>query len=138
MPTGLFTNDSWWILERSLDASALRQRVTANNIANADTPQFKASSVEFEAQLRKSLASVAPQGVFPAARRISYPATGAPANVRPSVVERTGFTARNDGNNVDVEFEMTALAENDLFYQALSRSLSDGFTRLRTAIEGRG
>jgi flagellar basal-body rod protein FlgB len=137
MPAGLFGDSTWLVLERSLDASALRQRVIVNNVANADTPQFKASTVEFEAELKRALSASAPRSVFPAERKISYPASATTPDVAPKIVERSGFVARNDGNNVDIEFEMTALAENDLFYQAVSRSLSDKFIRLRSAIEGR-
>lgn len=138
MSVGLFSSDSWWILERSLDAAALRQRVIADNIANVDTPQFKASTVEFESELRRALASDAPRSVFPFRRRIPYPATPSLPDVAPRVVPRTDTVARNDGNNVDIDYEMTALAENDLYYQSIARVLNDSFGRLRTAIEGRG
>jgi flagellar basal-body rod protein FlgB len=138
MPSGLFAGDSWRVLEKGLDASGLRHRVIANNIANADTPQFKSSEVEFETELRRALEGTSPRGVFPYQRKIDYPAGSGLSSVAPQVVERQGLTARNDGNNVDVDYEMTAMAENDLYYQALSRLLNDGFTRLRTAIrEGR-
>ncbi|MGE5559963.1 MAG: flagellar basal body rod protein FlgB [Chloroflexota bacterium] len=137
MPSGLFSGDTWWILERSLDASSLRHRVIANNIANADTPQFKASTVEFEAELRRALEGASPRGVFPFPRKIAYPATPNPVDVAPLVVPRRNTVARNDGNNVDIDYEMTALAENDLFYQAIARALNDNFTRLKAAIDGR-
>lgn len=137
VPTGLFSGDSWWVLERSLDASSLRHRVIANNIANADTPGFKASAVEFETELSRALEGASPRGVFPYQRKIAYPATPSLPDVAPRVVERQDTVARNDGNNVDIDYEMTALAENDLYYQAISRALNDNFGRLRIAIQGR-
>lgn len=137
MPNGLFSGDSWSILERSLDASALRHRVIANNIANVDTPGFKASTVDFEAELARALESASPHSVYPYQRKIQYPATPALPDVAPEVVPRQGTVARNDGNNVDVEYEMTAIGENDLYYQAISLALNDKFARLRTAIQGR-
>ncbi len=53
------------IMTRELDVAALRQNVIANNIANADTPNFKRSVVNFESQLRRALESEKPPEVPP-------------------------------------------------------------------------
>lgn len=110
------------VLERGLQAADLRHRVIAHNIANVETPGFKRSRVEFEQQLSQALEA----GQDPSA-------------VKPEVVLEADQTARPDGNNVDIEGEMTRLAVNQIWYSAMTRQLSDHFARLRMAItEGRG
>lgn len=109
------------VLERALDAASLRHRVLSHNIANVDTPGFKRYRVDFETELARALA-----------------AGQDPDRVRPAVVRETDSTGRPDGNNVDIEAELVKLAENQIWYAALTRQISDHFARLRTVIyEGR-
>ncbi|MDF2627107.1 MAG: flgB [Symbiobacteriaceae bacterium] len=105
------------LLERGIEASGLRQRMQAHNIANMNTPGFKRTRVEFEQHLASALA----EGKDP-------------DGVRPVVVTEETTLVRPDGNNTDVEAEMAALAENQLWYAALTRQLSDHFARLRMVI----
>ena len=57
----MFLNNSFGktvdILHRTMDAATLRQQILANNIANADTPNFKRSSLNFESELKRALES---------------------------------------------------------------------------------
>lgn len=109
------------VLERSLEASSLRHRVLSHNIANINTPGFKRSRVEFEAQMALALQK-----------------GRSPDSVRPEVVMEGQTTGRLDGNNVDIEGEMTRLALNQIWYGAMTRQISDHFARLRSVIhEGR-
>lgn len=108
------------ILERGLEAASLRQRILANNIANVGTAGFKRSRVEFEDQLAVALS----EGKDP-------------DSVAPTVAVDEDSLGRPDGNNVDVELEMTRMAENNIYYAALTRELSEQFARLRMAIDGR-
>lgn len=105
------------VLEMGLAASSLRQRVLAHNIANVGTPGFKRSRVEFERQLAEAVQE---------RREVTA--------LEPVVVRETNSTGRPDGNNVDIELEMTQLAENQVLYSALTRQLSDHFARLRSVI----
>lgn len=108
---------AWRVLERGLEASSLRQRVLAHNVANINTPGFKRARVEFEDHLARAVA-----------------AQQDPDAVQPEVVVETQSLGRPDGNNVDIELEMAQLAENQIWYAALTRQLSDHFARLRTVI----
>lgn len=109
------------VLEHGLETGSLRHRVFANNIANINTPGFKRSWVAFENRLAAAL----DKGESPDA-------------VRAVVVRETETTNGPDGNNTDIEGEMTRLAENQIWYSALTRQLSDHFARLQTVIhEGR-
>lgn len=109
------------LLERALSVADLRNRVLANNVANAETPGFKASRVEFESLLQDALHS-----------------GGDPQAVAPVVIQDTGLSLTADGNNVDIDAQMADLAANQLWYAALARSADDALGRLRAAIsEGR-
>lgn len=101
------------IMEKGLDASALRQRIISNNIANVDTPGFKRSRVEFEEHLEKALRH----------RAIDL------ANVRPRIRQVT-TEMKDDGNNVDIDYEMSALARNTVMYNAISQSVIEKFRTL--------
>jgi flagellar basal-body rod protein FlgB len=105
------------ILEQGLAAASLRHNVLANNIANVSTPGFKRSRVDFETQLADALA----QGTDT-------------DQVKPQVVREDQTTGRPDGNNVDVESELSEMALNQIWYAALTRQLSDHFGRLDTVI----
>jgi len=131
-------------LEQSLKASSLRHQVLANNIANVNVPGFQASEVTFEEHLQEALKGEVPQtglaGLRTDARHIpiNTPTQLPPAAVEPQIRQAVTGTMRQDGNTVDVEAEQAKLAANQLWYQALVRSIQDEFTRLRTAItEGR-
>lgn len=118
VPVG--TETTTRLLEQGLQAATLRQHALVNNIANINTPGFKRTRVEFERQLAQALASGED-----------------PTKVQPLVVVEQDRTAGTDGNNVDLEAEMVRLVENQFWYAAMTRQLSDHFARLRLAIHGR-
>lgn len=131
------------VLEQSVKAAGLRHQVIANNIANVNVPGFQASEVTFEDQLREALQPVGEQpglqGLTTDPRHIPINPAGRPTPpVDPRVRLTPAGVMRQDGNTVDIEAETAKLAANQLWYQALVRSVQDEFTRLRTAInEGR-
>jgi len=121
------------ILQRSMSASLIRQEVIANNIANADTPNFKRSDVAFESELARALASYDPRP-FPEAvtdkRHIPFYRPKDYREVKPIVYVDYTTTYRNDGNNVDIEKEMVDAKENALRYTAMAQRVSDNFKLL--------
>ncbi len=121
-------------LTMGLDAAWKRSEVIANNIANVDTPNFNRSSVEFEDYYKAALSS---EGSFTLRRtRSGHFDTQSPSDVEPRVVTDTSTTMRMDGNNVDVEKEMSDLAVNTIYYQTLLTKASAEVTQLQTAIKG--
>ena len=112
----LFTDNVTAAIERGLSGVAERQRVTANNLANAETPGFVASQVDFESNLATALS----QG-DPASAAISVSATGDAANV--------------NGNNVSIENESTSLIRSGLQYDALVSALNYKLGLLETAVK---
>jgi flagellar basal-body rod protein FlgB len=123
------------ILERALNASALRNRVISNNVANVNTPGFKRGEVQFE----EVLAQTMDNNKLPLAVTNSrHLAGGAGMNMAPVISNPAGTTMRLDGNNVDIDTEMADVAKNSIYYNAVAQELSRYFTNLKSAIkEGR-
>lgn len=132
----LFNNTSY--LEKGLDAAWLRNEVIANNIANGDTPDFKSSHVEFESTFRRALYNEKEKDTFvnkqTRDKHISFNEEE-DVNISPVVVENSNTTMRMDGNNVDIEFEQTELAKNQIYYNLLIQKLNRQFGRIKTAIK---
>ena len=106
-----------------LDATALRQRVLGQNIANVNTPHYQRQEVAFEEQLRAALT----EGTWSAQKL-----DGLQPEVRPTL----GLTARSDGNNVDIDLEMGRLTKNELLYETYTQILSHKLSTMRSAITG--
>lgn len=132
-----FNTKSMQILERSLDAASLRQKVLANNIANVDTPNFKRSDVSFDAALQNYLNQdgTSIQGTMTDPRHIPIGASSF-TEIRPEIMVEQSTTVNNNGNNVDIDSEMTQLAVNQIKYNALVQEANGYFSRLRSAIQG--
>ena len=127
------------LLQRSMDTSLLRQNVIANNIANANTPNFKRSVVNFESRLAYALESENRQPRFREAltdeRHIPFHERVDYRDVRPRRVLDFATTAKNNGNNVDVEVESMNLLNNQLSYQMMTRSVADSFARINLVLQ---
>ncbi|MCL5256735.1 MAG: flagellar basal body rod protein FlgB [Chloroflexi bacterium] len=125
------------VVSKALDGLALRQKVTANNIANVDTPNFKGSVVTFEDTLKKA---VDQQGTLPMTITNAAHITGSgSADAGPAVVTMQNTTMRTDGNNVDIDREMSTLADTNITYNALLQFMSKKLDGLRSIItDGRG
>lgn len=106
-------------LGSALDGLSLRQRVAADDIANVDTPNFKASTVDFESSLRSALAD------------------GQMAE--PDVVPTTAVSAATpgvNGNNVDLATETMTAMQSVFQYQLVTRAVGDRYSLITTAIGG--
>ncbi|TVR68320.1 MAG: flagellar basal body rod protein FlgB [Spirochaetaceae bacterium] len=126
------------ILHRTMDTSMVRQNVIANNIANANTPNFKRSEVNFESRLAYALESADRQPRFRERltheRHIPFHKTLDYRDVRPRRVLDYATTAKNNGNNVDIEVESMDLMSNQLAYQLMTRSVADSFARINLVL----
>ena len=127
------------ILHRTMDAAAFRHGVISDNIANSDTPNFKRSVVNFESELKRALDSEKVVG-FPALltdqRHISF-SRSRPKDyrtVQPKRVWDYLTTAKNNGNNVDIEQESMNLLENQLLYTTLATVINSEFSRVNLVL----
>ncbi len=128
------------VLNNALNASTQRNRVILNNVANIDTPGFKSQQVAFEEELKKALNQSTTDFIGKRTHRLHIPIGGnIPSTLpTPSIINNSNTIVQNNGNNVDLEYEMTKLAENSLWYNALVQQTSGHFSKLREVIkEGR-
>lgn len=88
-------------LERYLDLATMETKLTAENMANVDTPGYRAVGMDFEAEMRSALADAA-EGRTPHAARVQL---------------EDGLIARPDGNNVSMDRESLNLAEAQLKFK---------------------
>ena len=109
------------IVHKALDASWMRNQVIAQNIANIDTPNYKRKTVTFEEQLLQEMSK-------------SDFKNSDVENVDIEVIqENSNLSYRLDGNNVDIDTESAALAENTIRYNALVQSA--GYSSLKYVLE---
>lgn len=122
--------------QNALKVYAQRTTVLANNIANADTPNFKAQDLDFRAVLAQSGigASALPLSATNSAHLASA-ASGA-GTAGGGLKYRVPLAPSLDGNTVDVQMEQAAFADNTVRYQATLSFLSSKFKELMTAITG--
>jgi len=124
------------LLQKGLDASWTRNDVIMNNIANVDTPGFKSSSVSFEEEMKRALASDGQGFTAKVTRPEHYQfASSRAVDIRPSIVQN-GSQYRQDGNNVDIDYENVELAKNTIWYDTLIEKVSSEFRKLKTLING--
>jgi flagellar basal-body rod protein FlgB len=131
----IFSNTK--VLEKALDATWLRNEVISHNIANVDTPGFKKSSVRFEDELE---AAVLKRSVSGRRTRENHKSIGRLSvdRVKPEIFTPSGIAMREDGNNVDIDAEMAALANNTVMFNYLVQKITREFHRIRNVIlEGR-
>lgn len=128
------------ILHRTMDVAMLRQDVIANNIANADTPNFKRTFVNFESQLKSALESERRRPVFTAAmtheKHIPFFQPVDYRSVQPQRQLDYLTTADNNGNNVDIEEESMNYLNNQLLYTLMTDSVSKQFQRVNLVLGG--
>ena len=128
-------------LQTALDGLALRQQVISRNLSNVDTPGYQAQTVTFESALQ-SAQSAAQRPALPAVQMtVTNPAhlvgLATPAREPVGVSLRQGGTERADGNNVDVDVELTQMAETGIRYQALSQLITKKYQTIRSILQGR-
>jgi flagellar basal-body rod protein FlgB len=108
------------LLSKALEASLTRHQAISQNLANVNTPGYRAVEVQFEQQLADAL-------------KLGLPYD----QVQPQVKPSAGLMARADGNNVDIDREIGQLGKNTVMYQTLTQVLASQLGMLRSAITGR-
>jgi flagellar basal-body rod protein FlgB len=109
------SNSAIGAIQASLDGLAARERIIAQNLANADTPGYVAGRVDFESSLRKALASGDPTDFS-----IDTSSSTAPRNL--------------NGNNVSVDAESVALTDTALHFQLMTEAMNNQFHLLHESM----
>ena len=127
------------LLTREMDVTTMRRNVIANNIANADTPNFKRTDLSFEAQLKRALdsekvtRSFTPYLTDP--KHISFDKPMDWRQVQPRRVLDYLTESKNNGNNVDIEQEGIDSLNNQLMYTTLAQAITSEFQRVNIVLK---
>ena len=124
------------ILSRALDLRSRKHSVIVSNIANIDTPDYKAFDLMVEAEMDKAQGA---RGKLPVDKTHSdhlSPKNSSSDGVTLKLAEPSPFSLRGDGNTVDLDRSMANLAENSLMYNAAARIIYKKFQGLKAAIQG--
>ena len=107
-------------IQNALGQTTLRQSLLTQNLANVNVPGYKRQDVDFHVALQNQLGG----------------GTQAEMDQRNAAAQALSdaTSLRSDGNNVDMEREVTGISETDLHYQALIAITTDYFSGLKSAI----
>lgn len=136
MPTQSLFDGTIAALQKTLDTGSLRHKVLTSNIANIDTPNYKAFEVVMEDELKKNNRSAGPiELVRTSSRHLSgRHSSSNPIKIKP--VDSSGNNFRADGNTVDLDRTMGKLAENTILYRSAAQIIKKKFQGLINAIQG--
>jgi len=128
------------LLHRAMDANTVRRQVIANNLANADVPNFKRTDVNFESELKRALDSenkrpalemnMTRPGHFPNYKERDY----RDVQIR-RVLDYTS-TYNNNGNNVDPEKEFMLATQNQMSYTLFAQAAAFEFSQINQVLRG--
>ncbi len=107
------------VLGSALNGIIVKNDVIQNNIANADTPNYKKRVVDFESSLKDELINFTTNG------SIDF------SNIKPRV-SITSDGHRLDGNNVDMNLEMVELNKNAVRYDTIVQSVTSNYSRINS------
>jgi flagellar basal-body rod protein FlgB len=114
-----------------------RSQVISGNIANAETPGYRALGYDFEKQLQDVAQNGDPLPVKVSdSKHLRNAFTQADGSIRPEVFVRPTESVPHDGNTVDIDTEMAQFSENQILYRATVESLNRKIGMLRYAISG--
>lgn len=124
--------------ETALSLRAQRQQLLASNIANADTPNYKAKDIDFSSALKQALSSNAPPASPLAKTSVAHlPGTTATLTSLGAQVQfRTAAQGNVDGNTVDMDAERNQFVDNAVRYEAGLTMASSKIKQLLAAIQG--
>ncbi|MFJ7735238.1 flagellar basal body rod protein FlgB [Lysinibacillus sp. NPDC097287] len=118
-------------LENGLSYATLNQKTIANNIANVDTPNYKAKDVSFknmlEEEQRSSISAYRTDE-----RHYDFSITQS----TPGVSNIDNLRYRNNGNAVDMDAQQAKMAENQIYYNALIDRVNGKLNTLNTVFKG--
>ncbi|MDH3251195.1 MAG: flagellar basal body rod protein FlgB [Ignavibacteria bacterium] len=129
------------LLETALNAYALRNKVSAANIANVNTVGYKSKRVTFEEELAGAMNSGTVTSARTDSRHIPLGNAGPHENAAQVIEDRSGPGTGTDElasgvNNVDIDQEMSELAKNQIRFRFAARLMSESFKGIQKSIRG--
>jgi flagellar basal-body rod protein FlgB len=121
-------------LTTALNFREMRQELISSNVANANTPGFKAKKMDFEAALARALDVDGQMQMNGSDGRHHNVGNGGFNNLEPEIYDDPNGVVSENGNTVDVEAEMAKMAENKLMYDALVQLINKKMGMMKYAI----
>ena len=118
-------------LEKGLAYATLKNKAIAQNIANVDTPNYKAKEVSFK-QVFENVQKEPLTSYRTDARHFAFEVRQS----APGLYSYSNFSARPNGNGVNMDAEQASLAENQIYYNALIDRVSGKLSTLNNVIKG--
>ncbi|MFJ7933134.1 flagellar basal body rod protein FlgB [Sporosarcina sp. NPDC096371] len=118
-------------LERGLDFSATKGKAISQNIANVDTPNYKAKNVSFQ-EIFADVKTKSLEAYRTDNRHIDFSSVGGSVGT----FNYSNLRYRHDGNGVDMDKEQADLAANQIYYNALVDRINGKFSSLQNVIKG--
>ena len=134
-PESLFGN-TMVMLETVLDFQSERHNILSTNVANVDTPGYKGHDLRFADELKRAIGTEGTISLKKTDEKHLPVEMGKLKEVEPRLVTSNDSPPRLDGNTVDLDKEMTKLAENSLYYNVTAQIVSKKMRGLITAISG--
>ena len=136
MPTNGIFSHTISLLERSLDLRSLNQRVLASNVANMDTPNYKAVELEVAEEMNRK--KERNPGLTMVRTHVKHlPVKYRAMNgIKLKAAKAPDFSLRGDGNTVDIDRTMGQLAKNTLLFNSAAQLISKKFRGLKNAMKG--
>lgn len=131
-PMSINLDKHFGVHAQAMQLRSQRNEVLATNIANADTPGYKARDLDFSAVLRQT----APGGENLRLTHVRHLDANGAGNGEPRLMYRIATQPTQDGNTVDMQQEQATFAENAVRYQASLEFLNSRIRGLLTAIKG--
>ena len=122
------------VFSQALNLRTQRHQVLASNIANADTPYYKARDFKFETAMQNAMAGRMEAGAIALAKTSSGHISGGSGTGPAQLQFRKETQSAVDGNTVDMDVERSQIAENAMQYQILTQLISDKFKGIRSAL----
>ena len=120
-------------LASSVNMRQIKNNVISSNIANAETPGYQAKKMDFENALARAV-DLEDLGHLQGSSPEHYAVgPGDLSRVRADIYENPDVSVNNDGNTVDMEREMTSLAENSVMYKAAISLINKKMAALKYA-----
>lgn len=133
-----FSEKTFTLLKKGIEVNNKRYQVIANNIANADTPGFKRSNVNFEAELKRAFEMENDQSLQASVTNEKHIPFKIPINwkdINPKIVLDYATSMRNDGNNVDIDRETTELSKTTMVYSAILDLLKHDYNLINLVLK---
>jgi flagellar basal-body rod protein FlgB len=109
--------DSFRILEKMMDVASFRHNLLTSNIANADTPGYRAKDISFQNELNRAMSGS--KGGY-------------------DIYETVPTMLNRDGNSVNLDIEMTKVAETHLIYTSAAQILAMKIRMIKDVAKGGG